>query len=303
MQVEISMKIPGRFRCLPRYFFTKKHDERGVGLLLLVSLLFHSPSSLFAQYYPPYYTDPEKKEEHTVAIGLALATALVLVGTLSYAAASGGRGCRSSSSSPNGNTAQKNADVLNLMDDPNNPVVNPTNSAVVVTTSFPASYYDNEYFNIFENDNVTEFNAVNNDAELIQNETALFINENIAENALFDTFRAAALSGSIAALPSASSKTNGSLTFFVRIPDGSTRTLGTLPFLIKQEPLSLFGPFHQRGIYYFGAAVEQGTKIRSKAKVALISLQINGSTQENFEIELPANPPENYETPLQSFHF
>jgi hypothetical protein len=96
-------------------------------------------------------------------------------------------------------------------------------------------------------------------------------------------------------------KGQGSMTPFIQLPDGMTQVLGSIP--LGKTGISIpYGPFDQEGTYTFGIRVEEGAHLPMPAIIGSFEVEVNGSLMQKQEINLPANPPNNYESNPFTFH-
>lgn len=87
----------------------------------------------------------------------------------------------------------------------------------------------------------------------------------------------------------------GSMSAFVRLPDGSTQTLGNVSLGGRTESSIPFGPFTQKGTYSFGMNVEGGTSLTSQVKIGTLEVNVNDSNVKTHDFFVPARSPAHYE--------
>lgn len=90
-----------------------------------------------------------------------------------------------------------------------------------------------------------------------------------------------------------SSGQEGNLTVFVQLPDGTSRSLGTAS--LSGNASLPYGPFHQKGVYTFGASLDQGNASSSQMNMGSIQIEVNGSTVQKHDFTAPPHAPASYE--------
>lgn len=104
-----------------------------------------------------------------------------------------------------------------------------------------------------------------------------------------------ALSGSFVSNSLSSSSEKGSMTAFVRLPDGSMQILGSILLATGINTSIPYGPFTQKGVYSFGVCVEDGSALTSYTKVGSIEVNRDGLTTGSHDFFVPPHPPLNFE--------
>lgn len=93
----------------------------------------------------------------------------------------------------------------------------------------------------------------------------------------------------------------GSITAFVQLPDGTRHILGSIPFSGHSSSSLPYGPFNQLGTYTFGISVDEGTILPAQARIGSVDIDVNGSTTQSHDFNVPSNPSTNYEPPPCSY--
>lgn len=103
------------------------------------------------------------------------------------------------------------------------------------------------------------------------------------------------LSGAFVVYPQPSASGQGSLTAFVRLPDGTTQVIGSLSCSDSTGASLPYGPFKQKGEYVFGVSLNEKMTFPGQCKIGSLEVNVNGLTVENHDFFVPAHSPINYE--------
>lgn len=232
-----------------------------VAIFSLLCLLFNSlfPHKLSAQYCPQapcILIKEEDKERRKTAKIVAGATLIALVGGVAYFALA--------SSSCHGHHSSSSSNY----------------------------YYDHDshFFDSYYSQNFRPF---------IRQKTLDFVPSKgkhrfNRKDSLKDLNESNEISGTFIAQSVMSSSDHGSMTAFIRLPDGSTQTLGTIDLSSRGSSIP-YGPFTQKGTYAFNIKLEDAIPFTSNVKVGTIEIEVNGAKIENHDFFVPPYPPSNYE--------
>lgn len=108
------------------------------------------------------------------------------------------------------------------------------------------------------------------------------------------------LSGFFISNPNLSLTGRGSITPFIQFPDGSVNFLDSITFTTASTNIP-FGPFNQKGTYYFGVQVDAGTTVATEITAGFLNIYVNGASVERVEFRVPAHPSANQTVEATSF--
>lgn len=310
------------------YAFKKKYLKQWIAYYSLLCLLLTSqvPSKIFAD--EPYVDepcsfvnepcscvliDPEAARRTRVATVVAGATVIALVGGVAYAVfgSSGHKhhhsshhhsschsygydsSCRSTYSDSSSDDCSSHHSQHSHHSHHSHQSHH-SHSSPWYSDYSPSHYYSCNPNSIFSENNVSSFGsdpAIVADPQFLERGNLPLRGRRLGRTKA--SKESSELSGVFVIHPTLSESHQGSITAFVRLPDGSTQTLGSLPFSSRTGSSIPYGPFTEKGTYTFGIRIEEATSLPSK--VGSLEANVNGSTVESYDFFVPVHPPAHYE--------
>lgn len=260
--------------------------------LLAIIFSFHVPSSLWAE--AAFFIDEEDQARTQRAYFLVGATLVALGAGVAYLASTNGSCCHKKHDSSYSDSSSS----YDWDDSSDYSYRSDYSDYSSYRRSDYSRYSSEDYFSdysIFNNNIVSSWS--DSPSEILGPQFSLPRQKH--KSAQGATTTANLLSGVLTSHISPGSQ--GSFTAFVHLPDGTTNTLGSLSFSENTSASLAYGPFNQTGTYTFGISLDVGSQLPLQTKVCSIEMEVNRSTTQRYDFNVPSHAPAHYEPPVCSY--